>query len=184
MILFFSFNDLSSDGEVKVNSILKKINRYKELGVDHTNLSEKLDLDNPINHQFYKIFKTYQNTLIKNNAFDFSDLLLYAYKLLEDPYVLNIVQEKYKYILIDEYQDTNEIQYKIVQKIASKYKNICVVGDEDQSIYAFRGANIQNILNFENDYPNATVIKLEQNYRSFKNILNAKKFCYKKQYFF
>lgn len=88
------------------------------------------------------------------------------------PEILAILQERYKYILVDEYQDTNDIQYNIVKLLAQKYRNICVVGDEDQSIYAFRGANINNILNFEKDYPEAKIIKLEQNYRSTSNILN------------
>ncbi|MFA6709063.1 MAG: 3'-5' exonuclease, partial [Fusobacterium sp.] len=108
-----------------------------------------------------------------NNGMDFSDILVNTYKLLENDEILSKVQEKYKYIMVDEYQDTNNIQYNIINKIADKYKNICVVGDENQSIYGFRGANIRNILDFEKDYPNATVIKLEENYRSTKVILEA-----------
>ena len=104
---------------------------------------------------------------------DFSDILVNTNKLLDNQEILTKVQEKFKYIMVDEYQDTNNIQYQIVNKIAQKYKNICVVGDENQSIYGFRGANIQNILDFEKDYKDATVIKLEENYRSTKVILEA-----------
>lgn len=104
---------------------------------------------------------------------DFADLLTYTNELLDKPEILDKVQERYKYIMVDEYQDTNNIQYQIIKKIAKKYQNICVVGDEDQSIYGFRGANIQNILDFEKDYPNAKVVKLEQNYRSTDIILKA-----------
>ena len=105
---------------------------------------------------------------------DFDDLLIKTYELLElFPDLLKKYQEKFKYILIDEYQDTNHIQYLIVKKLASKFMNICIVGDDAQSIYSFRGANIKNILNFKNDYPNYTSYKLEQNYRSSATIVEA-----------
>ena len=104
---------------------------------------------------------------------DFSDILVNTKKILEIPDVLNRIQEKFRYIMVDEYQDTNNIQYNIINKIAKKYGNICVVGDENQSIYGFRGANIQNILDFEKDYPDAEVVKLEENYRSTSVILDA-----------
>lgn len=121
-----------------------------------------------------KIYKKYESDLIKNNSVDFDDLLTLPIKLFKEyPNILKIYQEKYKYILIDEYQDTNEAQYTLTKMISSKYKNICVVGDNDQSIYSFRGANYKNILNFENDYKDAKVIMLEQNYRSTKTILDA-----------
>ncbi len=120
-----------------------------------------------------EIYKRYDGELKKNNAMDFSDLLINTNILLDNKEILEKVQERYKYIMVDEYQDTNNIQYQIVKKIASKYQNICVVGDEDQSIYGFRGANIQNILDFEKDYPRAKVVKLEQNYRSTSTILKA-----------
>ena len=90
---------------------------------------------------------------------DFSDILVNTKKILEIPDVLNKIQEKFRYIMVDEYQDTNNIQYNIINKIAKKYGNICVVGDENQSIYGFRGANIQNILDFEKDYPDAAVVE-------------------------
>lgn len=121
-----------------------------------------------------KIYKKYESDLIKNNSVDFDDLLTLPIKLFNQyPNILKIYQDKYKYILIDEYQDTNEAQYTLTKMISSKHKNICVVGDNDQSIYSFRGANYKNILNFENDYNDAKVIMLEQNYRSTKTILNA-----------
>ena len=120
------------------------------------------------------IYRKYQDRLIANNSVDFDDLLLLPIKIFKShPEVLKMYQEEYKYILIDEYQDTNQVQYILTKMLSAKYKNICVVGDQDQSIYGFRGSNYRNILNFEKDYPNATVIMLEENYRSTKTILGA-----------
>ena len=119
-------------------------------------------------------YEEYEKILYKNNAMDFDDLLLKTVEMLrnnED--VLNYYQERFKYIMVDEYQDTNTVQFRLVSLLAGKYRNLCVVGDDDQSIYKFRGANIYNILNFEKEYPDAKVIKLEQNYRSTQNILDA-----------
>lgn len=122
----------------------------------------------------YKVYKKYQETLIRNNSLDFDDLLVKPIELFtKHPDVLQNYQELFKYIFIDEYQDTNEVQYIFSKMLSSKYKNICVVGDDAQSIYSFRGANFKNILNFEKDYKDAKVILLEQNYRSTKTILNA-----------
>ena len=122
----------------------------------------------------YETYKEYEKTLKDNNAVDFDDLLLLPIKLFkENKDVLEKYQERYQYVLIDEYQDTNETQYIMSKLIAQKYKNICCVGDVDQSIYSFRGANYRNILNFEKDYPETKVIKLEQNYRSTTTILDA-----------
>ena len=122
----------------------------------------------------YKVYKKYTSKLLNNNSLDFDDLLMLPIFLLRANIdILKKYQERYKYILIDEYQDTNEAQYVLSKMISSKYKNICVVGDADQAIYGFRGANYKNILNFEKDYSNALSIKLEQNYRSTKNILDA-----------
>ena len=122
----------------------------------------------------YKVYKKYEETLFKNNSVDFDDLLILPIKLFQNHKdVLEYYQEKYKYILIDEYQDTNEAQYQLTKFLSAKYRNLCCVGDNDQSIYAFRNANYKNILNFEKDYTDATVIMLEQNYRSTKTILNA-----------
>ncbi len=120
------------------------------------------------------IYRKYQARLISNNSVDFDDLLLLPIRVFQKhPEVLKLYQEQYKYILIDEYQDTNEVQYILTKMLSAKYKNICVVGDQDQSIYGFRGSNYRNILNFEKDYPNAVVIMLEENYRSTKTILGA-----------
>lgn len=120
------------------------------------------------------IYKTYVTRCFKAGAMDFDDLLFQTNVLLRDfPDVLHYYQQKFKYILVDEYQDTNYAQYLIVKKLAAVYENICVVGDDAQSIYSFRGANIQNILNFRKDYPDFKLFKLEQNYRSSKNIVEA-----------
>ncbi len=121
-----------------------------------------------------KIYKEYVERCFKAGAMDFDDLLLKTNELLNlFPEVLFKYQERFKYILVDEYQDTNHSQYLIVKSLADKYQNLCVVGDDSQSIYAFRGANIQNILNFSKDYPNSITYRLEQNYRSTKNIVNT-----------
>lgn len=123
------------------------------------------------------VYREYQAALRKNNALDFDDLIVKTVELfLHDAEVLNSYQERFRYIMVDEYQDTNTAQFELVRLLAAKYRNLCVVGDDDQSIYKFRGANIRNILNFEEIYPDAKVIKLEQNYRSTQNILNAANF--------
>jgi DNA helicase-2/ATP-dependent DNA helicase PcrA len=121
-----------------------------------------------------KIYETYVNRCFRAGAMDFDDLLFKTNELLKNfPEVLNKYQHKFKYLMVDEYQDTNFSQYLIVKKLAAVNENICVVGDDAQSIYAFRGANIQNILNFEKDYPDLNIFKLEQNYRSTQNIVNV-----------
>ncbi len=121
-----------------------------------------------------EIYAEYQTRLKKNDALDFDDLLMKTVELFRtQPVVLDYYQERFKYILIDEYQDTNKAQFELVRLLADKYKNICVVGDDDQSIYKFRGADIGNILNFEEAFPGAAVVKLEQNYRSTQTILDA-----------
>lgn len=146
--------------------------------------SAKNELVNEVEYEKYsqgyfqdvvaEVYPVYQKILRENNAVDFDDLLILTVKLLtENPAVLKNLQEQFKYILVDEYQDTNHAQYTIIKMLAAKYRNICCVGDDDQSIYAFRGATIRNILNFETDYNDASVIKLEQNYRSTKKILSA-----------
>lgn len=120
------------------------------------------------------IYEEYQNTLKKNNALDFDDLLMVTVELLKSqPEVLKHYQERFRYIMVDEYQDTNTAQFEFIRLLAEEYRNLCVVGDDDQSIYKFRGANIRNILDFESNYPDAVVVKLEQNYRSTGNILKA-----------
>ena len=173
-------------------SMIKKI--LKELNIDPKRFNPKaiksaisgaknelMDVDmysryvkTPWDELVIKVYRIYQDRLKSNNAVDFDDLLMLPIVLFKNnPDVLNYYQDKYNYILIDEYQDTNEAQYTLTKMISEKYKNICVVGDNDQAIYSFRGANYNNILNFEKDYQNTKVIVLEQNYRSTKNILDA-----------
>ncbi|MCI8877137.1 MAG: DNA helicase PcrA [Lachnospiraceae bacterium] len=121
-----------------------------------------------------QVYREYQNALKKNNALDFDDLIFQTVELFrKEEEVLDSYQERFRYIMVDEYQDTNTAQFELIHLLAEKYKNLCVVGDDDQSIYKFRGANIYNILNFEKHFPQACVIKLEQNYRSTQNILDA-----------
>lgn len=121
-----------------------------------------------------EVYELYQRRLKENNALDFDDLIMLTVRLFqENPEVLAKYQERFRYIMVDEYQDTNHAQYVLVNTLASRYKNLCVVGDDDQSIYGFRAADIQNILDFERDYPEARVIKLEENYRSTQIILDA-----------
>ncbi len=120
------------------------------------------------------VYAEYEQMLRRNNALDFDDLIMKTVELFQtDKEVLDYYQERFRYIMVDEYQDTNTAQFNLIRLLASKYENLCVVGDDDQSIYKFRGANIGNILNFEHYFPNAMVIKLEQNYRSTQNILDA-----------
>lgn len=121
-----------------------------------------------------RVYREYQNTLRANNALDFDDIIVKTVELFQScPDILDSYQERFQYIMVDEYQDTNTAQFELVRLLAGKYRNICVVGDDDQSIYKFRGANIRNILDFEKYFPEAMVIKLEQNYRSTQWILNA-----------
>lgn len=121
-----------------------------------------------------EVYKAYENEMKKANSLDFDDLLMKTYELFRMyPDVLKMYQDKFRYIMVDEYQDTNHIQYLLVQMLAKAHRNLCVVGDEDQSIYSWRGADIKNILDFEKDFPEAKVVKLEENYRSTSNIVNA-----------
>lgn len=141
---------------------LKGPDEYEETALDYA--AEKVA----------KAYKMYQEKLFKNNAMDFDDMLAFTVKLFkESPSTLERYQDRLRYLNIDEYQDTNYVQYLLTKLLASKYKNLCVVGDSDQSIYGWRGADFRNILNFEKDYKNAKVILLEQNYRSTKTILDA-----------
>ncbi len=190
-LLGYQSNFVIMDSEDTL-SVIKKI--LKELNLDpkQYNPNEirnkisgcKNELMTPNDYEKYsasifeqvvnKVYRKYQDTLFKNNSIDFDDLLILPIQLFkENKEVLEKYQDRFQYILIDEYQDTNEAQYILTKMISSKYKNICCVGDNDQSIYSFRGANYRNILNFEKDYPNAVVIKLEQNYRSTTTILDA-----------
>ena len=125
-------------------------------------------------NDYVRVYREYQDVLRKSNALDFDDLLVKTVELFRQcPDVLEGYQERFKYIMVDEYQDTNTVQFELVRLIANKYRNICVVGDDDQSIYKFRGANIRNILDFEKHYPDAKIVRLEQNYRSTQVILDA-----------
>ena len=140
---------------------------------------DPIEFENRFTGDFLKrkqalVYKEYQNALKQNNALDFDDLLVKTVELFKlDKEVLDYYQERFRYIMVDEYQDTNTVQFELIRLLAMKYKNLCVVGDDDQSIYKFRGANIYNILNFEKHFEDAKVIKLEQNYRSTQNILDA-----------
>ncbi|MGB4270260.1 MAG: UvrD-helicase domain-containing protein [Spirochaetota bacterium] len=158
---------------VKPSMIIEKISRIKESnhyieGGDITPLFPKF-----YSFNFPEIFTQYHEKLKAANALDFSDLLVQTVQLLRNKDVLHTLQSRWKYFMIDEYQDTNVAQYLIAKYLSSETKNLCVVGDDDQSIYSWRGADIRNILNFEKDYPNATVITLHRNYRSTEPILKA-----------
>ena len=135
----------------------------------------ELDAANDFNKAVYaKVYREYQETLKKNNALDFDDIIVKTVELFQScPEILDNYQERFQYVMVDEYQDTNTAQFELIKLLAQKYRNLCVVGDDDQSIYKFRGANIRNILDFEKYFPEAVVIKLEQNYRSTQNILDA-----------
>ena len=184
-----NFTIIDSDDSL---TVVKKI--LKDMGIDTTRFNPKFiknqisscknemvtpeKYQNLVNDELsditYKVYKKYQDTLLRNNSLDFDDLLIKPIELFNKyKEVLENYQELFKYVFIDEYQDTNESQYILSKMISAKYKNICVVGDDAQSIYSWRGANFKNILNFEKDYKNAKVILLEQNYRSTKTILNA-----------
>lgn len=184
-----NFTIIDSDDSL---TVVKKI--LKDMGIDYARFNPKFiknqisscknemvtpeKYKNLVNDELsditYKVYKKYQDTLLRNNSLDFDDLLIKPIELFNKyKEVLENYQELFKYVFIDEYQDTNEAQYILSKMISAKYKNICVVGDDAQSIYSWRGANFKNILNFEKDYKNAKVILLEQNYRSTKTILNA-----------
>lgn len=184
-----NFTIIDSDD---ANSLIKKLVKDEGYDPKHYNpktirnkissaKNELMDPDeldkftcNELDSVVVSIYRKYQERLLANNSVDFDDLLLLPIKIFKaNPEILKMYQELYKYILIDEYQDTNQVQYILTKMLSAKYKNICVVGDQDQSIYGFRGSNYRNILNFEKDYKDALVIMLEQNYRSTKNILSA-----------
>lgn len=130
--------------------------------------------DNFQKKRIAQVYREYQAQLRRNNALDFDDLIVKTVELFQNcPEILEAYQDRFRYMMVDEYQDTNTVQFKLISLLAGKYRNLCVVGDDDQSIYKFRGANIYNILNFEQVFPDARVIKLEQNYRSTQNILNT-----------
>lgn len=176
------------DQETLTNHCLKDLNldpkRYSPKAVAAAISNAKNELIDPDSFasqaQTYferivsEVYHLYQDRLFKNNALDFDDLIMVTVNILElYPDILESYQDRFRYILVDEYQDTNHAQFRLVSLLASKHRNLCVVGDDDQSIYQFRGANIRNILEFEQDYSDAKVIKLEQNYRSTQAILGA-----------
>ena len=156
------------------SSVMRQIDRAKNKNIDPDSYKSTLQGYNPTAEKIAELYSCYQDELLKCNAMDFGDLLCNTVALLKlSPVVLESLQEKFRYIHIDEYQDTNEVQYQLIRLLAEKYQNLCVVGDDDQSIYAFRGATIENILSFQRDYPDAEVITLSKNYRSTGNILKA-----------
>ncbi|MDD7219820.1 MAG: 3'-5' exonuclease, partial [Clostridia bacterium] len=158
---------------LRENTILSQISHAKDELITPDEMEK--DAGGDFNKKkIASVYREYQASLRKNNALDFDDLIMKTVELFKTcPDVLKNYQERFRYIMVDEYQDTNTAQFQFVSLLASKYGNLCVVGDDDQSIYKFRGANIGNILGFEKVFPNAYVIRLEQNYRSTKNILNA-----------
>lgn len=179
----------TDDQKTVVKNIIKKLDldpkMYKERSIMAAISAAKDELLSPTEYeiqssgdykamQIARIYREYQATLKKNNALDFDDIIVKTVELFKaNEEVLHSYQERFRYIMVDEYQDTNTAQFELIRLLADKYRNLCVVGDDDQSIYKFRGANIRNILDFEKVYPEAVVIKLEQNYRSTGNILNA-----------
>lgn len=178
----------TDDQKTVVKNIIKRlgmdIKKFKERMILKVISSCKDELITPeeyekstydyYDRQIAKVYAEYQRELYRNNALDFDDLIVKTIELLEScPEVLEAYQERFRYIMVDEYQDTNTAQFRLVELLAGRYRNICAVGDDDQSIYRFRGANIRNILSFEQAFKGARVIKLEQNYRSTGNILNA-----------
>ena len=161
-------------GENVYSTANLKISDLKNNLISPEQFREKALLRDPFTRNMVQIYELYQKKLQENNALDFDDLIFETVKLFKNyPDVLEKYHERFQYISVDEYQDTNVAQYVLTKLLAAKYKNLCVVGDADQSIYGWRGADMRNILNFERDYPKARVILLEQNYRSTKTILNA-----------
>ncbi len=165
---------LNIDDKILSHKIIKnEISKAKDSLISPEEYKETVGYDFR-QKQIAEVYALYQKTLQQNDAMDFDDMIANTVKLfVENPDVLEKYQERFKYIVVDEYQDTNHAQYKLVKLLSDRYQNICVVGDDDQSIYKFRGATIENILSFEDGYKGAKTIRLEQNYRSTNNILNA-----------
>jgi len=159
--------------DITDKEIIGQISTAKNLLIEPLDYKKKNEYHFRLN-KIADAYLLYQKKLKQNNALDFDDIIMKTVELFEKfPEVLEKYREKFRYVLVDEYQDTNHAQYKLVQLLTKKHQNICVVGDDDQSIYMFRGADIRNILDFESDFPNAKVVKLEKNYRSMGNILSA-----------
>ena len=162
------------DKRLTHGTIKAVISKQKDEMISPEQFADMSDMKNYDSRMLAMCYQMYRDTLRKNNAMDFDDMLLNTLELFEKcPDVLEYYQDRFKYIMVDEYQDTNQAQYLFVSKLAAKHHNLCVVGDDDQSIYSFRGADIRNILNFEKENGNCKVIKLEQNYRSTQYILDA-----------
>ncbi len=162
------------DKSFSVRTAIAQISKQKEEMTSWQEYAQTVDALDLKGKRLAKVYELYQKLLKESNALDFDDLIYKTVLLFrQHPEILEKYQERFRYIMVDEYQDTNTSQYELVHMLARKYQNLCVVGDDDQSIYAWRGANIRNILDFEKDFPNTTVIKLEQNYRSTKKILEA-----------
>ena len=171
---FKRLNMSTTDKSFSVKGAMAVISHLKEEMTSWEEYSQKVDKNDLKAVRIAKVYQTYQNMLKENNALDFDDLIYKTVLLFRSfPDVLEKYQDRFRYIMVDEYQDTNTSQYELVAMLANQHKNLCVVGDDDQSIYGWRGANIRNILDFEKDFPDTTVIKLEQNYRSTKKILEA-----------
>lgn len=167
-------NDLHVDEKLLPHkSILKEISKCKDSMLTPNAFKDKAGTDSRL-VTVSKVYEMYQRRLVDADAMDFDDLIFQTVRLLEkNEDILDYYQNKFKYIMVDEYQDTNKVQYRLISLLADRYRNICVVGDDDQSIYKFRGATIENILSFEDTYPDAKVVRLEQNYRSTQNILDV-----------
>jgi len=158
--------------DLSVGLVANEISRYKNSLIDPALAWEKAE--QPNYKKIAQVYEQYEKYIQDNNLVDFDDLLVLPYKILdENEELCRETSQRYRYIMVDEYQDTNDLQYKLIRKICSTHENICVVGDDDQSIYGWRGANIKNILDFKDEFKNTKIIKLEKNYRSTQNILKA-----------
>lgn len=171
---FKRLNLSTTDKSFSIKGALATIGHLKEEMISWEAYAQGVDKNDLKAGRIAKVYQMYQTMLKENNALDFDDLIYKTVLLFRNhPDALEKYQERFRYIMVDEYQDTNTSQYELVAMLAAKYKNLCVVGDDDQSIYGWRGANIRNILDFEKDFPDTVVIKLEQNYRSTQKILDA-----------
>ncbi len=171
---FKQLNFSITDKSFSVKGAMGFIGRLKEEMISWEDFSKRADQNDLRAVKGAKVYQVYQKLLKENNALDFDDLIYKTVQLFRTcPDVLEKYQERFRYIMVDEYQDTNTSQYELVRLLSGKYRNLCVVGDDDQSIYGWRGANIRNILDFEKDFPDTVTIKLEQNYRSTGKILDA-----------
>ncbi len=170
-----SLKELNIDEKVlSIRSVQTAIGRAKDKLIDCVSFSEDANQNNPRNISIAKVYSLYEQKKKAANALDFDDIIFYAVKLLEGyPEIRKIYTDKFKYVLVDEYQDTNVAQFRLVKLLCNECENVMAVGDDDQSIYKFRGATIENILSFDKTFDKAAIIKLEQNYRSKSNILNA-----------